>query len=188
MFLPKLCGWHQIRSVRHVFCLLEGWSEHKTVGRAMLAEQWQSCFLREKFQFAGLPGFVPCLHLLGGMAQLSLERVRGFLVRTAHSLVRVLTGGANVRRILRLNWWSLWDCVGGTGDPAWQLCKAPAEAKALLFPFVANKIIARLRSMGLFGAALILVLEIYLWIWLLKSGRAAEVHGNQKDLASLWKH
>lgn len=102
MFLLRLCGWHQIRSVRHVFCLLEEWSEHKTVGRAMLAEQWQSCFLREKFQFAGLPGFVPCLHLLGGMAQLSLERVRGFVGRISHSLVRVLTGGVNVR-ILRLN-------------------------------------------------------------------------------------
>lgn len=40
--------------------------------------------------------------------------------------------------------------------------KAPAEAKALLFIFFASKIITYLRSMELFGAALILVLEISL--------------------------
>lgn len=42
--------------------------------------------------------------------------------------------------------------------------------------------------MGMFGAALILVLGIYLWILVLRSGRAAEDSGNQKILASLWKH
>lgn len=39
------------------------------VGRAMC------CFVKEKLQFAGLPDFVPCPQLSGGMAQVSLERV-----------------------------------------------------------------------------------------------------------------
>lgn len=42
--------------------------------------------------------------------------------------------------------------------------------------------------MGLFGTDLILVLDIYLWIWVLQFGRDAEDHENQKTLASLWKH
>lgn len=157
MLLPSLCGWHEIRIVRHVSCLLERWSEHKTVGRAMC------CFIKDKLRFAGLRGFVPCLQPLGGMAQLSLERVEEIPVQDSSYLgERARQRGECVKGTETEL--MVWDCVGGAGDPAWQLCKAPAEAKALPFPRFASKIITCLRNMGLFGTDLILVLDIYLWI------------------------
>lgn len=75
MFLPSLCGWHEIRIVRHISCLIERWSEHMTVGKAMC------CFIKDKLGFAGLCDFAPCLQPLGGMAQLSLERVEEISVQ-----------------------------------------------------------------------------------------------------------
>lgn len=95
--------------------------------------------LKRNLDLLGCLVCVSCLCLvcsfLGEWPSFAWKGWRRFLGRIAHVLVRVLAGGTNVWRTLRLGWWSVWDCVGGTGDPAWQLCKAPAEAKALLFPF-----------------------------------------------------
>lgn len=137
-----------------------------------------------------LPGFVPCFgQLPGRMAQLSLERVEEIPGQNSSELGDGVWRGECEKD----SHWDWTDGLCGTvlveqGNPTWQLCKAPAEGKVILFPLFASKIITYLRSLGLFGADLILVLEIYLWIWVLQSGRAAGGQANQNTLASLWKH
>lgn len=133
---------------------------------------------------------MPCLELFGEMAQLYLERVRRFLCRIAPSLVRVPHRGVNIWRILKLSWLSVWGCTSGTGwILEWDLFKAPAEAKAVMFSISVSKIITFLRHMGLFGTDLILVLktDIHLWIQVVQSGRAAEAREYQNTLASVGK-
>lgn len=70
-------------------------------------------------------------------------------------------------------------CVGlyqRNGKGSW-VAPVRAEAKANVFPGFASKIVTCLRGMGLLGADLVLVLktEICLWIWVLQSGKGAEI-------------
>lgn len=136
-FLPSLCGWRQIRSVRHVSCLLERWSELTVHLIIWLLAGQCAALLKRNFDLLGC--LVLCLVLcrfLGEWPSFPWKEWKRFLGTTAQSLVRV-----NVRRILRLNWWPVWDYVGGTGDPAWQLWKHLQKQKLSCLYFLQVKLL-----------------------------------------------